>query len=91
MPTEPYVLSEVIKLQPSELRRVTLGTFGPGEPPEFKAEYRKVSPPGSVSLHKERINVGKGRYLLVYMFQSYAVRTSEIIITREPVHGPSAG
>jgi hypothetical protein len=77
----PYVLGEVIKLRPIELRRITLGTFGPGEPPKFSVQYRHVYPEGSVSLHTEHINVGKGKYLLVYMFQSFAGRTAEIVIT----------
>lgn len=86
MPAEPYVLGRVIKIKQNELKRITLGAFGPGDPPEFIVRYRKVNPSGSVSLHKEQINVGKGRYLLVYMFQSFAIRTAEIIITRDPVN-----
>jgi len=77
-----YKLGTPISIKPLELRRITLGTYGPGEPPEFSVRYLHVYPAGSVSQHLEQIDVGKGRYLLVYMFQSFASRTAEITITR---------
>jgi hypothetical protein len=78
----PYKLGTPIVIRPLELKRITLGRYGPSDPPKFSVRYRHVYPVDSISLHIDQINVGKSQYLLVYMFQSFASRTTEIVIAR---------
>jgi hypothetical protein len=91
MPHKEYKLGTPFTIEPAGFKQITLGLFGPGDPPDFDLDYHYDTVPieGALSVRKERIDVGKGHYLLVYMFQNFAQTDVEVMVVKAKRKKPS--